>query len=40
MEPINKILEILKNPYDEQSEIIDYQYPSKSSEKYQTFCGT
>ena len=40
MEPINKILEILKNPYDKQSEIIDYQYPSKSSEKYQTFCGT
>ena len=40
MKPINKILEILKNPYDKQSEIIDYQYPSKSSEKYQTFCGT
>ena len=40
MEPINKILEILKNPYDKQSEIIDYQYPSKSSENYQTFCGT
>ena len=40
MEPINKILEILKNPYDKQSEIIDYQYPSKSIEKYQTFCGT
>ena len=40
MKPINKILEILKNPYDKQSEIIDYQYPSKSSENYQTFCGT
>ena len=40
MEPINKILEILKNPYDKQSEIIDYQYPSKSFENYQTFCGT
>ena len=40
LEPINKILEILKNPYDNQDEINDYRSPSKSNEKYQTFCGT
>ena len=40
LEPINKILEILENPYDNQGEITDYQFPSKSNEKYQTFCGT
>ena len=33
-------LEILENPYDNQGEITDYQFPSKSNEKYQTFCGT
>ena len=38
--PINKFLEILKKPYDEQKNISDYQLPSSSSEKYQTFCGT
>ena len=40
LEPVNKILEILKNPYDNQDEINDYRSPSKSNEKYQTFCGT
>ncbi len=40
LKPIYKILEILKNPYKEQKEIIDYQSPSMSNEKYQTFCGT
>ena len=40
LEPINKILEILKNPYDNQDEINEYRSPSKSNEKYQTFCGT
>ncbi|MBD1137760.1 YdiU family protein [Pelagibacterales bacterium SAG-MED43] len=40
LKPINKILEILNKPYDEQKEIKDYQSPSKSGEKYQTFCGT
>ena len=38
--PINKLLEILEKPYDEQKNISDYQLPSSSSEKYQTFCGT
>ena len=36
----DKILKILEKPYDEQKEINDYQLPSSSNEKYQTFCGT
>ncbi len=40
LEPIKKILKILEKPYDEQTEINDYQLPSSSTEKYQTFCGT
>jgi len=38
--PLNKILEILIKPYNEQKGIIDYQSPSTSDKKYQTFCGT
>tara|TARA_B100000035_G_scaffold92692_1_gene78395 strand:- start:129 stop:782 length:654 start_codon:yes stop_codon:yes gene_type:complete len=38
--PFNQLLEILKKPYIEQKNITDYQIPSVSSEKYQTFCGT
>ena len=38
--PIKKFLEILEKPYDDQRDINDYQLPSTSSEKYQTFCGT
>jgi uncharacterized protein YdiU (UPF0061 family) len=38
--PLIKLLEVLKNPYIEQKNIIDYQKPSSSKEKYQTFCGT
>ena len=34
------ILEVLKNPYLEQKNIINYQIPLSSNEKYQTFCGT
>ncbi len=40
LKPINEILEILKNPYKEQKNILKYQIPSSSNEKYQTFCGT
>ena len=40
LQPLKKILEILSKPYTEQEEIFDYQSPSTSSEKYQTFCGT
>ena len=40
IKPLIKLLEILNNPYFEQKNIIDYQKPSSSKEKYQTFCGT
>ena len=40
LEPFNKILEILKKPYDQQLRKEDYQSPSISDEKYKTFCGT
>jgi Uncharacterized conserved protein len=40
LEPINKIIEILKEPYNQQKNILDYQIPSSLNEKYQTFCGT
>ena len=39
-EPLERLLEILKKPYHNQSDILDYQIPSSSYEKYQTFCGT
>jgi len=39
-EPINKILKILRHPYKEQKEITEFQSPSLSIKKYQTFCGT
>ena len=38
--PLNKLLEILHKPYVEQKDIINYQSPSSSNDKYQTFCGT
>ena len=38
--PLIKLLEVLNNPYEVQKDIIDYQKPSSSKEKYQTFCGT
>ena len=35
------LLKILKNPYDNDSDIKDYQLPAPSgNKKYQTFCGT
>ena len=40
MRPINKLIEILKKPYTEQNNIVDYQARSHLTEKYQTFCGT
>ena len=40
IKPLIKLLEVLNNPYFEQKNIIDYQKPSSSKEKYQTFCGT
>ena len=40
LKPINKLLEVIHRPYDEQKEILEYQIPSSSNKKYQTFCGT
>jgi len=40
IKPFKEFLEILKNPYLEQKNIKDFQIPSTSNEKYQTFCGT
>ena len=41
LEVMNKLLTILKKPYDHQNNIHQYQYPAPLSEKkYQTFCGT
>ena len=40
MEPFNKFLEVLNKPYLEKKDIINYQIPLSSNEKYQTFCGT
>ena len=37
---LNLFLEVINNPYGEQKEIFEYQTPSTSNEKYQTFCGT
>ena len=40
LKPLIKFLEVLNNPYSDQKGIIEYQEPSSSKEKYQTFCGT
>ena len=40
LKPITKLIEILKNPYLNQKNAVDYQIPSNSNENYQTFCGT
>jgi Uncharacterized conserved protein len=40
IKPLNNFLKILNKPYLEQKDIIDFQIPSSSNQKYQTFCGT
>ena len=40
MMPLNNLLKILTKPYIKQNETINFQSPSISGEKYQTFCGT
>ena len=41
LEKMNKLNDILKNPYSNQKDIVEYQVPAPmSNEKYQTFCGT
>ena len=38
---MNKLLTVLKKPYENQNSIVDFQSPAPSSDKaYQTFCGT
>ena len=38
---MNKLNDILKNPYSNQEDIAEYQVPAPTTnEKYQTFCGT
>ena len=41
LDKMKKLLAILKNPYNNQNNIEEYQTPAPSNnEKYQTFCGT
>ena len=37
---VNQLIEILKEPYSQQKNILDYQIPSDFNKNYQTFCGT
>ena len=38
---LNKLITILKNPYQNQKSMMDYQSPGLiNGKKYQTFCGT
>ena len=40
IKPLNKLLDILNRPYTEHEDLVKYQAPSVSNNKYQTFCGT
>ena len=41
LEGMNKLNDILKNPYSNREDIAEYQVPAPTTnEKYQTFCGT
>ena len=41
LEKMNKLNNVLKNPYSNQEDIAEYQVPAPmTDEKYQTFCGT
>ncbi len=40
LDKMKKLLTILKNPYETQDKIEEYQVPPTNNEKYQTFCGT
>jgi len=37
---INQLIEVLKKPYSQQKNILEYQLTSNFNENYQTFCGT
>ena len=40
LRPFNKLLKILKKPYVEQVNILDYLKMDGYSKEYKTFCGT
>tara|TARA_B100000035_G_scaffold210757_1_gene180374 strand:- start:1666 stop:3114 length:1449 start_codon:yes stop_codon:yes gene_type:complete len=40
LKPVDLLLTILKKPYGEQKNIIEYQKPLINNHNYQTFCGT
>ena len=41
LEKMKKLLTILKDPYNIQNDVEEYQLPAPlTNEKYQTFCGT
>ena len=40
LKPLAQIIENLRDPYTQKDNIVNYQMPSNSVEKYQTFCGT
>ena len=40
LELLKNFLDILKDPYNEHQNISDFQSPSGSNKKYETFCGT
>ena len=40
LKPLNELLKLVKKPYEKHNGIDDYQKADKSSNKYQTFCGT
>jgi len=41
LNPLNNLLKILENPYEDKKEISEYQSPAPTNNKiYKTFCGT
>ena len=40
LKSFNQLIKILKDPYTQKDDIVNYQAPSNLDEKYQTFCGT
>ena len=41
LDPLHKLLEVLEQPYEENSKVSEYQTPAPTTETpYQTFCGT
>jgi uncharacterized protein YdiU (UPF0061 family) len=41
LDPLHQLLEVLEQPYEENSKVSEYQTPAPTTETpYQTFCGT